>query len=530
MSSEIPFDLPENLVVMAGAGAGKTHALITIALHLLAGARQERVPLPAAQLTALTFTEKAAAEMKARLRRRVAALADGARLEDAEPELAASFVRLGHAAPSADSFSHLLDEVPLAFVGTFHALCAQLLRRWALKVGVAAEFTLTDEQDASSRLERAIEATLLDALESEGERAEHAKRLIRALQFVGEGDALGAREYLARVHSKLAEEGREAGSLASDLPTETALQGEVTQATRSAELAFDALAPHRSAPALQPVFQKADEIREALGRGTVSLEGLRRAASVIKLNLGPRPAKEAQRQWKEALEVLRGAKAALDELALDRSFIAMLGESERRFDEGKRRDGVLDFADLLSRTCSLLRDHLDVRAEVQSRMGALLVDEFQDTNPLQLELVCLVAEARSDGPRPLLATQRAFAELPLEPRFLAAVGDRKQSIYEFRGAEVSLLTSLADRLPSRGEGRVVHLRSNWRSAPPLITLFNHLFVRAMAGPSGEPFEVRYHATDDDLIAQRDLSVRGPCAELIAIDREEGENSDSLRWR
>jgi ATP-dependent exoDNAse (exonuclease V) beta subunit len=547
-TNEIPFHLPENLVLMAGAGAGKTHALVTLALHLLSGAREGADPLPAPRLCMLTFTEKAASEMKARLRRRVAVLADGAEVARVEPELALTFEKLGQQPPDLPFFMRLLEEVPLAFVGTFHSFCAQLLRRYPGPAGVTPDFELLEEATATARLERAVESVMFESLEAGDARADGARRVVRALGFAGEGEARGAREHLMRMYHKLAEEGREAPALLADLPELDEVNKRIAQALQAVMHAIELVQPFKSQSALDAAFSGMRAVEQAAATNRLNAELVDEAIGRIKLTVGPRPAKEPQRAVRDAMIALRDHLAEAQEVPLTQAFISLLSEVQQRFAAMKKRDGVLDFADLLNFTRALLRDHSSVRAETQARVGALLIDEFQDTNPLQLELVSLLAEKRDYAPRPLLRTARCFEELPLEPRFLVAVGDRKQSIYEFRGAEVSLLTALADRLQKEGVGRVAYLQNNWRSRPPLLGLYNKLFPRAMRGDDeakstsdasaasappklAKPFQVRYDPAGDDLVARREVPGDKPCAELIVVDREsKDESADSLRWR
>ncbi|HEX9573967.1 MAG TPA: UvrD-helicase domain-containing protein, partial [Myxococcales bacterium] len=120
------FALSESAVVQAGAGTGKTHSLVTLCLHLLGGAGRAE-PLPAARLWAVTFTEKAAAELKGRIRERVDALAECPPEEVAriEPELAAS------GAPPPELWRRVRRDLGAAQVGTIHGLCSQILRRHA---------------------------------------------------------------------------------------------------------------------------------------------------------------------------------------------------------------------------------------------------------------------------------------------------------------------------------------------------------------------------------------------------------------
>ena len=221
---------------------------------------------------------------------------------------------------------------------------------------------------------------------------------------------------------------------------------------------------------------------------------------------------------KPTLKVLRDELMVAFELAcgdaiaapLHTDFVRVLARVETAYRDEKERRGVLDFADLVRRARDLLRDAPSVRLEAQQRVGALLVDECQDTNRMQLDLVALVCEQRLGAARPV--KRSAFEELPLEPAMLACVGDRKQSIYEFRGADVSVFVDVAERLKG-GEGRVEYLKHNRRSRPALLRFFNGLFAQVMKPDQPLPWRVDYHPAEDDLVPWRPEGPPGNCVEI-----------------
>ncbi len=140
MTALSPLALEKNLALLAGAGTGKTHCLVSACLHLLGGATRREEPLSCAQLWAVTFTDKTAAEMKERLRRALADLARGAVPE----ELLQSYGAVGKSPPGGDFWAGVLAELPSANVGTFHALCAQILRRYAAEARIDPGFALLE--------------------------------------------------------------------------------------------------------------------------------------------------------------------------------------------------------------------------------------------------------------------------------------------------------------------------------------------------------------------------------------------------
>src|SRR5262249_34542312 len=127
--------LDENLVLSAGAGAGKTYALVTLCLHLLGGARRGAAPISTGQLFMVTFTDKAATEMRERLRRRLDGLSRGEG-EDGERLLRRSFELHRVPFPERSFWRRVRDELGEATIGTFHALCASILRRAPAGAGI----------------------------------------------------------------------------------------------------------------------------------------------------------------------------------------------------------------------------------------------------------------------------------------------------------------------------------------------------------------------------------------------------------
>ena len=138
--------------------------------------------------------------------------------------------------------------------------------------------------------------------------------------------------------------------------------------------------------------------------------------------------------------------------------------------EAYLRRGLVSFDGLLALCRDLLRDHPDVRERTKERFRMVLVDEFQDTDPLQHEIVLLLAE-RPDG----AAREAYLAEL--DPGRLFVVGDAKQSIYRFRGADYGAYRLAIRRIVETG-GEILHLVGNFRSVPGLIEPANRIFEAA----------------------------------------------------
>jgi ATP-dependent helicase/nuclease subunit A len=519
-----PLALEQNLALMAGAGAGKTHSLMTLCLHLFSGARRECEPLRPSQLCLLTFTDKAAAEMRTRLRARVDVLASGASLRDHEPELWASFQRLSLSEPSVDLWRQVRDNLGATVIGTFHALCVQLLRRAPAGFGVDPSFELLDETDANALIGNIAERLVLSALERD---QTSVIELCRELGFRGHGHATGLVDLLCTTYSRIREEGLAPGEIAVTDEVQarkefeerlSSLKSLLTQA-----LAADGMGDRRFSGTLSQCARAASALTFEN-----FLEAGHYEALVEVLESEPnltRQRKEPLAGWlkeicalakpkKESL-TLREYHAAARIAPHERAFVALLAELRQHHSEALTRQAKLDFTELLIRTRDLLQMHLPVREEVQRRIGALMVDEFQDTNRLQLELVLLLAEKREGGPRPT-TPELPVTSLPLEPAFLCIVGDRKQSIYEFRGADVSVFGALADKIEREGGGRAF-LKKNWRSTPQLLEFFNGVFAQLLRAPEeARPYEVVYEPLGDDLQPARSAAVETTCVDRLLV--------------
>src|SRR5206468_9381355 len=132
----------------------------------------------------------------------------------------------------------------------------------------------------------------------------------------------------------------------------------------------------------------------------------------------------------------------------------------------KDRQGALDFVDLLTRTRDVLRSNRTVREHLQRRFARIFVDEFQDTDPVQAEILLLLSAGDS-------SVQDYHAVRP-QPGKLFIVGDPKQAIYRFRGADVGTYWAVRDHLVRCG-GRVLQLQTNFRSVPEIQRFVNRAF-------------------------------------------------------
>jgi ATP-dependent helicase/nuclease subunit A len=498
--------LERSAVVQAGAGTGKTHSLVTLCLHLLGGIGRAEALLPS-RLCAVTFTEKAAAELQGRLRQRVDDLAQS---HGAEPDLLASCAALGTTPPAAAHWQRVRGALGLAQVGTIHGLCAQILRRHAAEAGVDPSFALLDEADGPRLLRKSCEDAALQSLEGllGPDHTAAAKRLCAEFGFRGGGKfGSGLADELRSLVIALGETGGDPAALVEGTRglRRGAAEEQFTAAKDAVAAALAALdqTVRERGPVGVSGVAAADALAEFHARGRAALAGAAPGAlalswpllrltraRLIKRGSGLLP--DAIGVAAAAIDGLCEAEAGVRACGLARDLALLTRAAIDRYRAAKARAAALDFDDLTRLARDLLVGDETVRRYERARFGVVLVDEFQDTSRTQLQLF----EALT-GTQPLVV-----------------VGDRKQSIYEFRGADVAGAQAFAARLLDGGAISHV-LRESRRSRPALVEFANLLFTEALAAKD-RPFDTPFRPGQDALTAFRDPGEPGPCAELLDI--------------
>ena len=432
-----------DLAVTAGAGSGKTRVLVERYLRLL---RECAIP----EIAAVTFTEAAAAEMRQRVRRAVMS------------------------EPSLTHHRALLDE---AAIGTVHSLGLRLLREHPVEAAIdPSAAVLADDEAELLRRAACIEA-IDAAAEAGGDRTAalrgigvyHAGILLPLM--VAQRDAVGAAfeamgadaaEWAAHVRALLDERygSRQAAIRARAEEIAARIRRDATIVSEKlAAVVGDVLPPLAEACEAQSWQDFASSLSEARAR--------------TRLNVGRRspPDSDVKDAFRELRELDDEAsklpvwnehdEPALEALA---GLRALFADALRRYETAKRAQGALDYLDLELGAVALLRDHPPVAATVRGRFRHLMVDEAQDINPVQAELLELIASGTGDGQRPAL--------------FL--VGDTRQSIYRFRGADVRRFTELQELVASRA-GPLLPLSRSFRAHDQLVSRINELFGEVFAG-------------------------------------------------
>jgi len=440
-------DLDTTFLVEAGAGTGKTTVLVQ---RLLALVRKGRGRLE--RVAAITFTEKAAAELRMRLRAENDAVLANPLSGDERNNLQAA--RL---------------QVERAQISTVHAFCAALLRERPVEARVDPGFTVLDQL---------------------------AARLLRVEVW---------QEWLAQEMDRSPDILKQALRLGLTLTHMETLRDFVVEQRDCLHLAPEVVASSVAEfrALLVPALARLSTLRAAcINDADRALAQIAALASLV-------PDDEDPRQWYRLLlrELSINSKAGtkanwqpatvLDEVRtllkhisethahirsawfhnLTLGLVHWLGGYLRAYEDKKRERSSLDFTDLLLRTRDLLRHNLEVRRYFHSRFDYLLVDEFQDTDPLQAEVVFFLAEQE---PR---ATD--WTTVALRPGRLFLVGDPQQSIYRFRRADLEVYTQVRTAIERQGE--VLSLSANFRTRAPIINWINETFDRVFAnGETDQP--------------------------------------------
>jgi ATP-dependent exoDNAse (exonuclease V) beta subunit len=443
--------LDESLIVEASAGTGKTTELVH---RIVAVLKAGRTTID--RIAAVTFTHKAAGDLKLRLREEL----DKARQQTALPAL-------------EDALKYFEE----ASIGTIHSFCAQLLRERPVEAGVDPAFEELSEQESNRLYQRSFRAWLERRLgePSPGLRRAFARLAwrdswddsppIEQLQWAGrklvewrDYPAPWRREPFAR-EEEIATLMRMARELAELSSRPRRVTDNLYIALQPVRLMVQSPGPHDADSLESQLLKLGRDLRRDSRKGSGGEYG----GAVSREDLLQR--REELLRWIE--EFRRRADADL--AAQLREEMSGLVEE---YDQRKRRQGKLDFVDLLVFARDLVRDQALVREHLQRRFTHLFIDEFQDTDPLQAEILLLLAAhdpAESD-----------WLKVTPTPGKLFLVGDPKQSIYKFRRADIVLYRQIRDALVERGAG-LVSLRKSFRSVPNIQQFVNAAFETEMDG-------------------------------------------------
>jgi ATP-dependent helicase/nuclease subunit A len=443
----------ESFLVEASAGTGKTSTLISrIVQHVVADGD------PIRAIAAMTFTEKAAGEMKTRLRQALEKVVTSAKNGDAKE-------RAGRA---------LLD-LDAAEISTIHSFCARLLRERPVEAGVDPDFVAGDERIAADRADEVFRAWFDRAARRDPGPVADALRAGATPSDIA--------DLAFELHAKRLQ--------LADAQLPADVLEEIRDEIRILRKEWDEILGFF--PAEHSKDRKADQIRGALeelrGWSSLGLEELSASRLLTTFNLGHGKRSildDGQKsRFKAAAERTKHLASRFPSLLLVPLLTALVREIRTSFfnevEEAKRKDGILDFDDLLLSARDLLRASPAARQHFHEKYRTLMVDEFQDTDPVQAEIVMRLAAAPE-------TQEGAWTDLTPEPGRLFLVGDPKQSIYRFRRADIETYGRARGRFP---EASRLPLTSNFRSSRPLLEFVNAVGPTLLPEPRDRDYAVPY---------------------------------------
>lgn len=461
--------------VEAGAGSGKTVMLIQRLLTLIIehGVRIE-------EIAAITFNEAAAAELTARLRRALIQVCDTGEytLGNGAPRTFAD------AALAKTRAAQALEGLPGAALGTLHSFCLRVLKQYPLEAGLPPKVDAVDDLAAYFSPAQHSEA-IIETITALFEGDEEAAAAINALPT-----DITADEFLTQLQFLLGE-GVTFQHLQELVEWMDAHWGELDETINAP--AFEAPPEDELRANLRKQLRL---IRDRAHTSGVSdkllaffddrLADLDAADSLAELKLGkPGNTGGSKPEAKQAKEEYKAFLTQLDELGCYAGYTAtstiapVLAALVREAADARRRTGVLEFHDMIYVTQRLV-DNNEVRAKLHKQYRVIFVDEFQDTDPAQLDIVTAIARGPHDAP---------------QPGRLFMVGDPKQSIYKFRNADIDTYVFAREAAAARdADHGVKQLSRNFRSSQAVVAAVNELYGQlfdAHVTPTDGPAQAHY---------------------------------------
>jgi ATP-dependent helicase/nuclease subunit A len=483
------YEIDKHVSVTAGPGSGKTTVLVERYIHIL---REHNLSID--QIVAITFTNRAANEMHERLRSELNQMLRIANEEERRRWL---------------NYKRTLDG---AVITTIHGFCARLLREFPIEARVDPQFLLLDEHRAAMMLELIVEEVLSEFISSG-----HIE-ISRLTLGVGRGRLAAALAHLyreARGQGLSLEELALATARVHATEEDHAIALEELERTMTDFLGLQIRTPG-TRKKLWDLASKWPEVRdfvttvpahETLGEYCRNIEEFRRRYRLTATSTVADHVKALDTLiWGTDLQG-RVPQICLDIFARQYALemINLLLRVDQRLNEEKQKLSALDFDDLELRTLALL-ERPEVIARTSERYRFFLVDEFQDTNAVQRVLLERLALAKGRRPANLFI-----------------VGDKKQSIYGFRGADVDVFREMTSILLAAG-GEEKPLQLNFRSQPPLIAFLNYLFARVFQVPDDVPaseyknLDQLGYVKHEKSEAKRELRDSRPLVELLVTTK------------
>ena len=429
--------IDRNVSVSAGAGSGKTRVLVQRFLYIVSmGIRNPEKKVLPQEILAVTFTRKAAAEMRERIRKEMEKKVSG----------------------NVDEtyWQEQIKALSVASIGTIHSFCSGLLRSAPVECGLDPDFVVMEENDSSEFLKTETRNHLRSMLRRKDEAATvlcaeyGSSSLLEQTCLLLQKGITPEKDISLSAYQAVLDRGRqEAAAIKEELTRE-----------------FVDACSASNQKILEPAL---DRIRDALSEPDLPENA--RYLQTIAGNLSTRAKNDKIMigNLKERMQNVCFCPLCASALTLLPFWHEYLLCMQTALNEKKRLQGKLSFDDLETMALELLEGHPDVLERYRRRFRYIMVDEFQDTNERQRRLIYLLCGGNKEV---------------LKGNCLFVVGDPKQSIYRFRGADVSVFSRVRQEM-NNGGGEVILLDDNFRTVTPVLDLCNGVFSGLMGKDRGK---------------------------------------------
>ena len=484
-------DCDKDIVIRAGAGTGKTFALVQKYVHELMRKKDDAY-LTVDNLAAITFTEKAAEEMKSKIREalstKIQEISNKLEQESATDEYASlstanlSDTFFKDSAEDKKLLAHLIGQrqkLAGAYISTIHSFSARLIKEIPVASGVDPSFSIIEEETADELLEECASNTVLKLLRQSDTEVSN---LVMAVGFNYDPNSLvgGIVKTTPLLRAAGASPARLEKELDDYLKTLPAIAN--TARIKIKELTPKLLEQKKVTSAYklgimltEPDFLPGDDC-------TLNDAKRLEAKALWVTPKNKNDGKAHELLGIEAAALLRDIIAPVIEkesAKAAKAFLRVADETLREYDREKKIGSFLDFDDLQEIALKLLQSNSAILKSYRQNLARIMVDEYQDTNELQYNIITLLA--------------------PPGDNRLLVVGDAKQSIYGFRGADYSVFEKTASEIEEKGGGSFT-LNTSRRSTYPLISFSNSFFAELMADK--EKFSAPFIKKRDDLTPHR----------------------------
>ncbi|RXI98370.1 hypothetical protein DS745_18775 [Anaerobacillus alkaliphilus] len=499
------------VVISAGAGSGKTRVLTERFIYLCEQKLQEKLgnessAIGAAvdEIVAITFTEKAAREMKDRIR---------GRIEEKRRSVETSYQE--EEQPLARKYwLEQKEALDGALITTFHSFCHRLLHEYAFEADITPNFTILDD----------IQAKLIqiDIFEEMFDSPDYHRMWQPLFNYYTRNQL---KDSVKSVYSQMKEIVATVSSIEEFFDSEQIIELQLSSIKTDQKNVLESF--YRNVRPYIMMLEETDKAQKKIIEhfGTVSEHSLTDPETLF-IELVDSMPKKINNAWQESNPPLfelydqyfkplkdtwkklqLPTEAEIEELReIIKLFSHMLTVFHERYDSVKRERAALDFSDLQQRAISLLENEA-VQNACRQKYKHMMIDEFQDTNQLQMNML-----------------------LYIKPAYRFVVGDGKQSIYSFRGADVSLMKELVEYSKQDHHSDFINMSTNYRTCDSIIQFVNEAFNEIMGGEESSS-DVSYKINYTNINSHRNGSEEQKCrVELITIpaevDNEKEETDDT----